>query len=90
MVPGIDIQSRITVTLNLDPDTLGSQVQAAPLAELLGTLIFSTPNCSSSQSCGFEPGSSLAGVACETSQVLLAAGRIFFSWGSPIFAPLYD
>ena len=35
-------------------------------------------------------GSSLAQVTCETSQVLLEGGQVFYSRGSPVFAPPND
>ena len=44
--------------------------KAAPVAELLRSLIFSPLNHSSSHGCGFE--------SRETSQVLLAGGQVFF------------
>ena len=48
--------------------------KAAPVAELLRSLIFSPLNHSSSHRCGFE--------SRETSQVLHAGGQVFFFRGS--------
>ena len=55
---------------------------AAPVAEWLRLLTFSALNRSSSHCCG----SSLASVTCETSQVLLAGGQVFFRGDLP-FSP---
>ena len=53
-----------------------------PVAEWLRPLILSALNRSSSHRCGFEP----ARVTCETNQVLLAGGQVFFLWNLP-FSP---
>ena len=52
------------------------------VAEWLWSLIFSTLNCLSSDRCGLN----LARVMCETHQVLLAGGQVYFLRDLP-FSP---
>ena len=54
---------------------------AAPVAEWLRPLIFSSLNRLSFTAVG----SSLTRVTCETNQVLLAGGQVFFLGDLPIF-----
>ena len=61
---------------------LEQYVKAAPVAEWLRTLIFSTLNCFSSHRCGFEPSSG----HMWASQVLILGSQVVFLGDLP-FSP---
>ena len=73
-------------SIMLKPHRPNFRIMAAPVAEWLRPLIFSTLNRSSSRCCAFEPSLGYMwdkpSSACGWSDV--------FSRGSPVFAPPYD